>query len=183
MHIQGTRNAKHKTRLDKSPRRDMQRHTHTTNTARQAQQDTSTPRQAQQDTSTPLYTSGHGVSPPGVSTHGICRDGGKSITPPPAVHPPGFDPPAQSQLESQWVSQDQAKKLQDSLLRTSSGSVVMLYAGAEDRTGAGRGDRPAVVATRCIDQCVGEPKDRHLKVVLIRAPLDVEVGGEVIWRR
>eukprot|EP00964_Phaeocystis_antarctica_P147814 scaffold114516_cov70-Phaeocystis_antarctica.AAC.2 len=50
----------------------------------------------------------------------------------------------------------------------------MLYAGAEDRTGAGRGDRPAVVATRCIDQCVGEPKDRHLKVVLIRAPLDVE---------
>ena len=39
MHIQVTRHAKHKTRLDKTPRRDMRRHTYTTNTARQAQQD------------------------------------------------------------------------------------------------------------------------------------------------
>ena len=136
---------RHKTRLDKTPRRDMRRlthiHTRQTHTTRQAQQDkhsktsttrqaqqdkhskTSTTRQAQQDkhnmTSTPLYTGGHGVSPPGVSTHG-----------------------SPSQPELQLESQDQEKKLQDPSLRASThgqcGKLMLRRGSGQDRRGTGR---------------------------------------------
>ena len=164
MHIQETRHAKHKTRLDKTPRRGMRRHTN----IRQTHSKTSTTRQAQQDTHNKTqarmgYTGGHGVCPPGVSTHGISPKNGF-----PPSHGAGSgrlqggggggrgrgggggDTPAPSQLESQWESQELPNQLQDPLLRAShganTGSVVMLCRGSVDRTGAGRGDRPAVVA-------------------------------------
>ena len=68
------------------------------------------------------------------------------------------------------------------------GSVIMLRTGVwTGHAGAGRGDRPAAVATWCVDHCVGpiDPLDLHLKVVLIRAPLDVEAVGEACrpWLR
>ena len=136
MHIQETRHAKHKTRLDKTPRRGMRRHTN----IRQTHSKTSTTRQAQQDTHNKTqarmgYTGGHGVCPPGVSTHGISPKNGF-----PPSHGAGSgrlqggggggrgrgggggDTPAPSQLESQWESQELPNQLQDPLLRASHGA-------------------------------------------------------------
>ena len=121
-------------------------------------------------------------SPPGVSTHGIWQVGHSGRVGPPGLALLGFPPwvGSPSQLRSQLESQDPAKKKShDPLLRASTGSVVMLRRGSgQDRRG--RGDRPAAVATRrqagspLAQKRVGDPIDRHLKPVLIRAPLDVE---------
>ena len=142
----------------------MRTHTHIRQTQQDTHNKTSTTRHAQQDTSTHgVYRRSLGLPPPGVSTHGISPKNGF-----PPSHGAGSgrlqggggggrgrgggggDTPAPSQLESQWESQEDPNQLQDPLLRAShganTGSVVMLCRGSVDRTGAGRGDRPAVVA-------------------------------------